>query len=61
MTQVQHHMTLCVCVMVAICIAGFAAIQWWASLGLVACYWTAGEDQEAKAYYSLIEGMLGDR
>lgn len=41
--------------------AGFAVIQWWASLGLVAYHWTAGEDQEAEAYYSTIEGMLGDR
>ena len=41
--------------------AGFAVIQWWASVGLVACHWTAGEDQEAEAYYPAIEGMLGDR
>ena len=42
-------------------IAGFAVIQWWASLGLVAGHWTAGEDQEAEPYYPTIEGMLGDR
>ena len=30
-------------------------------MGLVACHWTAGEDQEAEAYYPAIEGMLGDR
>ena len=42
-------------------ITGFAVIQWWASLGLVAGHWTAGDDQEAEAYYPTIEGMLGDR
>jgi hypothetical protein len=42
------------------CVSGFAVIQWWASLGLVAGHWTAGEDHEAQPYYSTIEGMLGD-
>ncbi|CAI8017124.1 Sterol regulatory element-binding protein 1 [Geodia barretti] len=42
------------------CVSGFAVIQWWASLGLVAGHWTAGDDQEAEAYYPTIEGMLGD-
>ena len=41
--------------------AGFGVIQWWASLGLVAGHWTAGENQEAELYYTNIEGMLDDR
>ena len=29
-------------------------------MGLVACYWSAGEDQAAEDYYASIEGISGD-
>ena len=35
-------------------------IQWWASVGIVACYWSAGEDSHAEDYYSCIEALSGD-
>ncbi len=35
-------------------------IQWWASVGLVACYWSAGEDSAAEDYYANIEALSGD-
>ena len=49
------HQTLCfhVC-------TGFSVIQWWASVGIVACYWSAGEDSHAEDYYSCIEALCGD-
>lgn len=40
--------------------AGFSVIQWWASVGIVACYWSAGEDSHAEDYYSCIEALSGD-
>ena len=40
--------------------AGFSVIQWWASVGIVACYWSAGEDSHAEDYYSCIEALCGD-
>ena len=39
---------------------GFSAIQWWASVGIVACYWSAGEDSRAEDYYPFIEATSGD-
>ena len=39
---------------------GFSVIQWWASVGIVACYWSAGEDGHAEDYYSCIEALSGD-
>ena len=39
---------------------GFSVIQWWASVGIVACYWSAGEDSHAEDYYSCIEALSGD-
>lgn len=40
---------------------GFTVIQWWSAVGLVACYWSTGEDKAAEDYYACIDGLSGDR
>ena len=35
-------------------------IQWWASVGLVSCYWLAGEESAAEDYYPNIEALSGE-
>ena len=35
-------------------------VQWWASVGIVSCYWLAGKDQCAEDYYSNIEALSGE-
>lgn len=38
---------------------GFTVIQWWASVGLVSCYWLSDEDSAAEDYYPSIEAISG--
>ncbi len=40
------------------CVVGFAGLQWWCSVGLVACGWLSGT--EPHSYYTTIEGGSGD-
>lgn len=40
---------------------GFDVIEWWASIGLVACYWYMGKDSLAQEHYASIDGISGDR
>ena len=35
-------------------------IQCWASIGIVSCYWLAGNDSYAEDYYSNIESLSGE-
>ncbi|KAL5479564.1 hypothetical protein EMCRGX_G023100 [Ephydatia muelleri] len=40
--------------------SGFDVIEWWASIGLVACYWYMGKDSLAQEHYASIDGISGD-
>ena len=40
---------------------GFSVIQWWASVGVVTCHWSAGEYSMAEDYYPCIDALAGDR
>ena len=35
-------------------------IQWWASVGMVSCYWSAGKEDLAEDYYPSIEALPGE-
>ena len=35
-------------------------IQWWASVGVVSCYWLAGKESLAEDYYPYIEAPSGE-
>lgn len=35
-------------------------VQWWASVGIVSCYWLAGKDSYAEDYYPNIESLSGE-
>lgn len=39
---------------------GFTVIQWWASVGIVSCYWLSGKDSSAEDYYPNIEALSGE-
>lgn len=39
---------------------GFTVIQWWASVGLVSCYWLSGEESAAEDYYPNIEALSAE-
>eukprot|EP00731_Ephydatia_muelleri_P025449 Em0017g532a len=40
--------------------SGFDVIEWWASIGLVACYCYMGTDSLAQEHYASIDGISGD-
>lgn len=42
------------------CCAGFTVVQWWASVGMVSCYWLAGKESMAEDYYPNIEALSGE-
>lgn len=44
----------------SISLSGFTAIQWWSSVGIVASYWSSGDNTKAENYYSTIEALPGD-
>ena len=46
--------------LLSIHLSGFTAIQWWSSVGIVASYWSSGDDTKAENYYSTIEALPGD-
>ena len=58
---VYMYVCVCVCTYVYVCSCsvflstGFELIQWWASIGIVACYWSVGEYSAAEEYYTTIE------
>ena len=35
-------------------------IQWWASVGIVSCYWLSGQDSSAEDYYPNIEALSSE-
>lgn len=35
-------------------------IQWWASVGIVSCYWLAGKESLAEDFYPYIEALSGE-
>lgn len=39
---------------------GFPVIQWWASVGIVSCYWLSGKGSSAEDYYPNIEALSGE-
>ncbi len=35
-------------------------VRWWASVGIVSCYWLSGKDSSAESYYANIEALSGE-
>ena len=46
-------------VLIGMCV-GFTVVQWWASVGIVSCYWLSGNDSSAECYYANIEALSGE-
>ena len=52
---VYRYVYVYVCSCSVFLLTGFELIQWWASIGIVACYWSVGEYSAAEEYYTTIE------